>query len=138
MHVGGSLVKEGSHFLEGTVNLFPLKPLLPLKLLPLPLEDLPLANPRKEWEVEEGVENELRKEEEGLVKRLLLPKDEGPILRVLSVDSWTSFTRESSNILPDNKVEDLSKLTPELVTFLLTLASTESLRNNSIFASDLV
>ena len=54
------------------------------------------------------------------MKWLLLPKDDCPILRVLSVDSWTSFSRESSNILPDNKVEDLSKLIPELVTFLLS------------------
>ena len=56
----------------------------------------------------------------------------------LSVDSCTSFTNISSNILCERREEDLRRLTPVLDTFSLALSNTASLLKSSIFAKTFV
>ena len=131
---------EERHCFPGAVNFLPRELPLPLTLPPLALGALPRKEPRKEENSEEGV---------GVVKRLLAPVEgvrekervlgvEVPNLIERSVESCTSFTILSSNILEESRVEDLREFTEALDTLLFTLSNTESRLNNSILARILV
>ena len=118
--VGGLLGMEERHCFQGAVNFLPREILLPLTLPPLALGALPrrVAPKGRELRRRGRVVKRLLAPVEGVrEKERVLGVEEVPNLIELSVESCTSFTILSSNILEESREEDLREFTEALDTF---------------------